>query len=89
MPVPITPGASVTSEIILRPASGRVDSATVSSVIWLRLSAVFSTGTSPVTSTDCVAEATFIDTGTFRFWLVASAKATAVVLKPLASTVIW
>ena len=89
MPIPITPGAVVTSEIILRPASGRFASAAVSSVTWFRLSAVFKTGTCPVTSTDCAAVASFMDTGIFRFWLVSSVNATAVWLNPLASTVIW
>jgi hypothetical protein len=77
----------VTSEIMLRPASGRFINADVSSVIWFRLSAAFRTGASAVTSTVCVDVATFIDIGRFRFWPVSSVSATASGLKPDASTV--
>src|ERR1700722_3266187 len=44
VPTPTAPGASVTSEIMLRPASGNSDKVLVSNVIWLRVSAVLPIG---------------------------------------------
>ena len=50
-PVPVTPGARVTNEIILRPANGRLDRVSVESVSCCRVSPMSKTAASVFTFT--------------------------------------
>ena len=88
VPSPETPGASVASETILRPASGKVESSPVSRVISFLVSVAFSSGASAVTVTDSAAAPTFKEIGTLRFWFVSKVTVVSAFENPLASTVI-
>ena len=88
VPIPETPGATVTRENMLRPASGRLDSSCVSSVIWFRVSLVLTSGVSAVTVTVSASVPTLREMGTFRFWFVSRLTVASALAKPAASTVI-